>query len=141
MWLAAAAAGASLAGCDRPPSPSAAKEWTTADHDKAEQRPQSGEQAPARASASPEEEAKSLGDLAWRQQCASCHGDGGRGDGPTGPMVNAPDLTRADWQGKATDDQIAHVITTGQGKMPRFSLPDRVVRALVTHVRGFRAGR
>ncbi len=78
-------------------------------------------------------------DMAWRKNCASCHGVGGRGDGPQGPMVRAPDLSRADWQQNVTDEEIATTIRNGKNKMPKFDLPDQVVAGLVQRVRSFRA--
>jgi hypothetical protein len=55
-----------------------------------------------------------------------------------GPMILAPDLTRAAWQAKATDADIAAVIQSGRNKMPRFDLPDVVVRGLVARIRSLR---
>lgn len=80
-------------------------------------------------------EAMTLADLTWRNQCASCHGMGGRGDGPTGPMVGATDLTSPTFQGQIKDTQIANSIRNGRGKMPKFDLPDDVVAALVLRIR------
>lgn len=76
-----------------------------------------------------------LVDIAWRQQCSTCHGAMGKGDGQMGPMVHAPDLTREDWQSKVTDAEIANVIKNGKGKMPRLDLPDSVIAGLVARVR------
>ena len=76
-----------------------------------------------------------LVDLTWRQQCTSCHGPMGRGDGQMGPMVQAPDLTRADWQSKVTDAEMAATIKTGRNEMPRFDLPDPVLSGLVARIR------
>jgi cytochrome c oxidase cbb3-type subunit 3 len=53
-------------------------------------------------------------------------------------MILAPDLTRAAWQAKATDADIAAVIQSGRNKMPRFDLPDVVVRGLVARIRSLR---
>lgn len=78
-------------------------------------------------------------DMAWRKNCAGCHGPAGRGDGPQGAMVRAPDLSRTDWQDKISDDEIAAMIRNGKGKMPKFDLPDQVVAGLVQRVRAFRA--
>ncbi len=59
----------------------------------------------------------------------------GKGDGQMGPMVHAPDLTRADWQSQVTDAQIAVSIKSGKGKMPKFDVPEPVVLGLVARVR------
>jgi mono/diheme cytochrome c family protein len=76
-----------------------------------------------------------LVEVTWRNQCAQCHGPVGRGDGPQGQLVHAPDLTKADWQEKTTDVQIARTITTGKNRMPRFELPADVVGGLVARIR------
>ena len=73
--------------------------------------------------------------MAWARQCTPCHGPQGRGDGPQGPMVKAPDLTSADWQSKTTDDQIKQIILNGKNRMPKFDLPDDVVTGLVARIR------
>jgi Cytochrome C oxidase, cbb3-type, subunit III len=83
-------------------------------------------------------EAAQLADLAWRQQCSTCHGTSGRGDGQLGPMVRAPDLTREDWQSRVTDAEIAATIRHGKGKMPNFDVPDSVIEGLVARVRAAR---
>jgi cytochrome c oxidase cbb3-type subunit 3 len=129
-------------GCDRPPSPGSAPEWTPADHhsqddEKAASAAQVGASAAA-AKATPRDDATQLVELAWRQQCATCHGPSGKGDGPMGAMMQAPDLTRVPWQAKASDADIAAVIQTGRNKMPRFDLPDVVVRGLVARIRSLR---
>lgn len=115
-----------LAGCDRKPT----REWTPADHDGAAASP------PPRAD--PAEAQAQLVDVTWSRQCATCHGPAGRGDGPSGPMVQAPDLTQPAWQEGVTDEQIARAILQGKGKMPRFELPPATVAGLVQRVRGLR---
>lgn len=133
---------ATLGGCDRPPSSSSAREWTAADHDRAEegQTKPGGAVAPAaKQPPTKEQEARNLADLTWRTQCASCHGAEGRGDGPSGPMVQAPSIADAAFQARATDADIAAVIKNGRGRMPKFDLPDPLVAALVTRVRSLRA--
>jgi mono/diheme cytochrome c family protein len=74
-------------------------------------------------------------EIAWRQKCASCHGPQGRGDGPSGPMNAAPDLTRDDFLAKVKDEEIASVIKNGRGKMPPVELPDGVIDGLVRRIR------
>lgn len=78
-------------------------------------------------------------ELAWMRNCARCHGSRGRGDGPEGPMVKSPDLTRADWQAKVTDAEMSDTIRKGRNKMPAFDLPPTVVEGLVRRIRGNRA--
>jgi mono/diheme cytochrome c family protein len=123
--------------CDRPPSADHLQEWTPADHDRAEEQANvaNGQQAaPVKGDAGGE----TLVEITWQQACATCHGRGGHGDGPSGPMVNAPDLTRDDLQSKITDDEIATLIGTGKNRMPKFDLPASVVKGLVGKVRSLR---
>lgn len=130
--LLAAFAGLGLA-CDRPPSVEL-KEWTAADHGGEQQGAATGAQGARGGSGG----GPSLVAVTWNQQCATCHGGAGKGDGPQGPMFKAPDLSRADWQDATTDEAIAQAITKGKGRMPSFDLPEDTVRGLVEHVRAFR---
>jgi mono/diheme cytochrome c family protein len=122
-----------LGGCERTPSVEL-RDWSPSDHDGEKKLPQGAKQG-ARGSTGG---TAALGEAAWGQQCATCHGPQGRGDGPQGPMFKAPDLSRSDWQGRVSDDQIASTIRNGKGRMPKFELPDDVVRQLVQKVRSFR---
>jgi cytochrome c oxidase cbb3-type subunit 3 len=118
-------------GCDRPPSVEL-KEWTPTDHD--------GEQKSAAARQGAKGDgggAVVLVEATWRQQCATCHGASGKGDGPQGPMFKAADLSNEEWQKRAKDEDIAAAITNGKGRMPKFELPDDVVKGLVARVRSF----
>ncbi|MDB4995948.1 MAG: uncharacterized protein JWM74_3380 [Myxococcaceae bacterium] len=130
---------AASAACDRAPS-GEVQEWTAKDHDRREESKavRTGTQASAqpRGSGSKANDDRTLVELTWRQTCASCHGMLGRGDGPNGPMVQAPDLTLPAWQAKVKDEEIAATIKNGKNKMPKFDLPDRVVAGLVARIRG-----
>jgi|HubBroStandDraft_6_1064221.scaffolds.fasta_scaffold290523_2 mono/diheme cytochrome c family protein len=128
------------AGCDRPPSADSLKEWTQADHHSTDDDKLASGAAPqvtARAAtgAPAGGDVAQLVDITWRQQCTTCHGPMGRGDGQMGPMVQAPDLTRADWQSKVTDVEMAGVIKAGRNRMPSFNLPDPVLGGLVARIR------
>jgi cytochrome c oxidase cbb3-type subunit 3 len=137
-------------GCERPPSADSLREWSPQDHhsaddDRAGQQQQGQQMAAAQAprQAAPsrnDQDVAGLVDLTWRTQCTSCHGPMGRGDGQMGPMLHAPDLTRADWQSRVTDAQMAATIKSGKDKMPKFDLPDPVVAGLVARIRQLRAG-
>lgn len=116
------------AACDRAPSPAGLKEWTAADHDM--EPGQTAKQGSRAKGAGP-----NLADLTWQNQCATCHGALGRGDGPQGPMYKPTDLSRADWQDRTKDDEIAATIRNGKGRMPKFDLPDDVVAGLVGRIR------
>jgi cytochrome c oxidase cbb3-type subunit 3 len=50
-------------------------------------------------------------------------------------MVRAPDLTRADWQARVSDEDILQVIRNGRNNMPRFDLPPAVLDGLVKRIR------
>jgi len=123
-----------LAACDRAPSAEGLKEWTPSDHD-GEKKP-TANQAPKGSAGAGGPSA--LVELTWRNQCQTCHGAEGRGDGPQGAMFKAADLGREDWQSKVTDQEIAATIANGKGRMPKFELPDEVVKGLVARVRSFR---
>lgn len=125
------------AACDRAPSATGMREWTPQDHDGEQRGPGAKQGARGTADAGGPE---LLVELTWQKQCAACHGSGGRGDGPQGPMVKAKDLTSADWQGKVDDGQIASAIRNGKGTMPKFDkLPDEVVAGLVKRIRSLRS--
>ncbi|MGA2449380.1 MAG: cytochrome c [Polyangiaceae bacterium] len=135
-----AVAACCLMGCDTSQSAEALPEWTPRDHHSRDEDKGRAAVAPS-ASAQPDPgvELAQLVEFAWRQQCAQCHGQTGKGDGPSGPLVAAPDLTSDEWQAKASDVHIANVIRSGSGKMPKFDLlPDVVVRGLVLRIRSTR---
>jgi mono/diheme cytochrome c family protein len=127
--------------CDRPPSADSLPQWTQADHhssDDDKAAAAGGAQVARAASAAPGGDVAQLVDLTWRQQCMTCHGPMGRGDGQMGPMVQAPDLTRAEWQSKVTDAEMAATIKGGRNRMPSFNLPDPVLSGLVARIRSLR---
>jgi cytochrome c oxidase cbb3-type subunit 3 len=115
------------------------REWQPGDHDQANnQAPQvSARAAPPGAPGATGGVDPGLIDLAWRRNCEKCHGARGRGDGPEGPMVRAPDLTRPEWLEKTSDAQMLEVIRNGKNKMPGFgaALPANVLEGLVTRIR------
>jgi len=53
-------------------------------------------------------------------------------------MVRAPDLTRGDWQDKVTDQEMLETIRKGRNKMPKFDLPESVLKGLVQRIRSSR---
>ena len=126
---------ACLFACEQPPAAESLKVWTREDHHSADDDRPAPKPADPAARTDPAAGATQLVDVTWRQQCASCHGVLGRGDGPMGPMVHAPDLARSDWQAKVSDAEIASTIRTGRNKMPRFDLPDPVLQGLVARIR------
>jgi mono/diheme cytochrome c family protein len=134
-----------VAGCDRPPSPDSLPEWTQSDHHSTDDG-KLGMAAPAPAAApgagqrdQARAEVDQLVELTWRQQCTTCHGPTGHGDGQMGPMVQAPDLTLADWQTKTSDAEMAAIIKAGRNRMPAFNLPDSVLAGLVARIRSLKA--
>jgi hypothetical protein len=130
---------ASTLACDQPPAAESLKEWTPVDHHSNDDG-RLGQPSGAQVSSATRGggDVAQLVDVAWRQQCSSCHGASGRGDGQMGPMVQAPDMTQTDWQSKVTDAEMASTIKNGKNRMPKFDLPDPVVGGLVARVRSLR---
>jgi len=64
--------------------------------------------------------------------CTLCHGADGSGNTPTGKSLKAKDLASAEVQ-KRSDDELAAIITKGQGKMPAFGkkLSPELIKSLV----------
>jgi len=133
-----------LAACQSPPSASSLREWTAKDHDRIEEsaratKPGGRSERTAATAAGQRAGSDAVLEASWTQQCAQCHGRAGHGDGPTGPMVHAADLTRDDWQATVTDAQIAAVIVAGKGKMPAFpNLPEKIISGFVARIRAYR---
>ena len=123
--------------CDS--TPSDLREWKASDHDRSDQ-PAGKAARPARLSPAPSSSAAAnptltLVEVTWRNQCASCHGLIGRGDGPQGPMMRATNLTLPEWQSKVSDQEIADAIRNGKNRMPKFDFPPEVVAGLVARIR------
>jgi mono/diheme cytochrome c family protein len=128
----------STLGCDDR-SASTLPLWTPADHDNVA--------SPAAGQVDTEAPRPNMPDLSqhgiddvvlatWKQNCTSCHGLIGRGDGPQSPMFRPPDLTRPELQEGASDDEILEAIAKGRGKMPAFGhLPEDTRKGLLRLVR------
>lgn len=127
-----------LAACDRP-AYDGVRDWTPQDHDKVEEnsKQRAKGKSPPSSSVGPGAggDTSALVEATWRTQCAQCHGPIGKGDGPTGPMVRAKDLTSPEWQAQVTDAQLAASIRNGKDRMPKFELPDAVVAGLIARIR------
>ena len=112
------------------------------------QAPESGREAkatpqakPAAAAASPEMVKR--GETLYKTNCAACHGETGKGDGPAAGVLKPPprDHTDPAYMSTLSDKQIADIIKMGgaiRGKPlmpshPQFKDPD--LQALVAYVR------
>jgi len=62
------------------------------------------------------------GKALFEENCAKCHGDAGKGDGPDAMMyeVQPADLTDAHMMGMMTDGEIFYKISEGRKPMPAF---------------------
>lgn len=135
-----ALAALSYLGCDRPPAPT--REWAPTDHDRQDENEKLA--VGAQASRSPRRDGGAaddnvLGETIWREQCASCHGLQGRGDGPNGALLHATNLANEAWQNDVSDDRITQAIKEGKGRMPKFDLPEKALVAVIKTVRSFRS--
>ncbi len=119
-----------MAACS--PDRGEVREWRATDHEQADGRP--AQQQPQQGAPKPggQDTTSMLVDTTWVRTCAACHGRGGKGDGPQGPMLNAPDLTRS----TMTDEEMASIIRNGKNRMAgNPDLPDNVIAGLVAKIR------
>lgn len=74
----------------------------------------------------------------YQSQCAVCHGDQGKGDGPQAPP-DTPDLTAPEQAFSRSLAQWFEVLTKGRGNMPSFerTLTDEQRWAVLEYVRAF----
>jgi mono/diheme cytochrome c family protein len=74
------------------------------------------------------------------KNCAKCHGKDGRAKTVRGKMVGARNLADAEWQTKATDEQIIAAIKKGPGAMPSFEkkLTRGEIDSLAAYVRSLK---
>ena len=76
----------------------------------------------------------------FKEYCAKCHGEDGRGQTPKGKQLKARDFTDEEWQSSKSDRDLIKTITTGDEDMPAFGkkLTKEQIESLVKDdVRGF----
>ena len=78
----------------------------------------------------------------YKQYCAKCHGEDGKGQTPQGKKLNARDFTDGEWLAEEKDAELIEAVTEGKDDMPPFGkkLTREQIESLVRHdVRGFAA--
>ncbi|NLY92801.1 MAG: cytochrome c [Myxococcales bacterium] len=112
--------------------PSSLPEWTPADHAQPPSLQDPAGRAPARREASVD-----LARTLYMLHCASCHGAGGKGDGPLATGLTVPDLTAAATREKP-DEALVEKIRLGGAGMPAFggTIPPDGMQAIVAYLRG-----
>jgi mono/diheme cytochrome c family protein len=76
----------------------------------------------------------------FKQYCAKCHGEDGKGQTPQGKKLSARDFTDADFQADEKDEELIEHVTEGKDDMPPFGkkLTREQIESLVKNdVRGF----
>jgi mono/diheme cytochrome c family protein len=116
-------------------TPSDLRTWKASDHDHTANPNEDQVQVTDAGSPAANHGLDDITVVAWQQNCTTCHGSLGRGDGPQGQLVHASDLSRPDWQASVTDEAIAATIKQGRGRMPSFNLPDATIARLVSLIR------
>jgi cbb3-type cytochrome c oxidase subunit III len=74
----------------------------------------------------------------FKEKCARCHGEDGRGETVSGRMLSVPDFTDDEfWKKDATDRRLIESITEGNNEMPAFGkkLSRQEIRSLAAYVR------
>lgn len=78
--------------------------------------------------------------LLFKENCARCHGEDGRGQTDTGKMLEAPDFTdKAWWEGDVDDQRLRESVQNGKAAMPKFGkkLTTEEIALLVQYLRRF----
>jgi mono/diheme cytochrome c family protein len=76
----------------------------------------------------------------FKEYCAKCHGEDGRGQTPKGKQLKARDFTDSEFQSAKSDADLIKVVTKGGEDMPTFGkkLTKEQIESLVKDdVRGF----
>jgi len=78
----------------------------------------------------------------FKQRCAKCHGEDGRGNTETGKSLKVKNLRSVAVQ-KLSNKQLASVIKNGKSNMPPFKyvMRDDEINSLVEYVRSLRSNR
>jgi mono/diheme cytochrome c family protein len=80
-----------------------------------------------------------LGEQVWQANCAECHGETGRGDGPKAAELPSPvgDLTQQPEVVALSDDDLYTIVTEGVGDMQSFAetLDEESRRAVAAYAR------
>lgn len=81
----------------------------------------------------------------WKEHCAKCHGDDGKGDTKMGRKLSIADITDPAVQSKFTDDEALKAMKEGvkdkggkQTMKPAENVSDDEMKALVAHVRSLK---
>ena len=78
----------------------------------------------------------------FKEYCAKCHGEDGKGQTPKGKQLKSQDFTDAEWQADEGDAELIEAVTEGKDDMPPFGkkLSKEQIESLVKNdVRGFAA--
>ncbi|HEX8151028.1 MAG TPA: cytochrome c [Pyrinomonadaceae bacterium] len=77
----------------------------------------------------------------FKERCARCHGEDGRGQTVIGRMVDAPNFADENWWDEEKNERrFARSIAEGKGEMPAFGrkLTRPEIKALAAYVKTFR---
>jgi mono/diheme cytochrome c family protein len=76
----------------------------------------------------------------FKQYCAKCHGEDGKGQTTKGRFLKARNFTDAEWQADKTNADLIKVVTDGKDDMPPFGkklTADQIESLVKNDVRGF----
>src|SRR4029077_14419558 len=76
----------------------------------------------------------------FKEYCAKCHGDTGKGDTFKGKNLKARNFTDAEWQAGESDAELIKSVTEGKDDMPPFGkklTPEQIESLVKNDVRGF----
>lgn len=73
----------------------------------------------------------------FQRTCSGCHGADGRGSWRSGLITRPRDLTKPEFQGQMTNEQLRHSIRVGKGQMPAFGglMGDEEISDVIAFVR------
>ncbi|HEV8369375.1 MAG TPA: cytochrome c [Pyrinomonadaceae bacterium] len=76
----------------------------------------------------------------FKEKCARCHGEDGRGETVLAEQINPPDFTDEKWsKSDLNNEELAEIVARGKGEMPAFGkkLTRQEIASLVLYVRQF----